>query len=65
MMMELWKKNRIVFLLMHLKKLSSLSKSQNKILFGLEIFRGILYKDILTLEKQEYVKTTHNVIFSI
>ena len=44
--------------------MSDLSKSQNKILFGLEIFQGILYKDILTLEKQEYVKTIHDVIFS-
>ena len=46
------------------RKMSDLSKSQNKILFGLEIFQGILYKDILTLEKQEYIKTMHNVIFS-
>ena len=46
------------------KKLSGLSKSQNEILFGLEIFRGILYKDVLTLEKQKYVETMHNVIFS-
>ncbi len=46
------------------RKLFSLSKSQNKILFGLEIFRGILYMDVLTLEKQEYVKTIHNEIFS-
>ena len=45
-------------------KLSSLSKSQNEILFGLEIFRGILYKDVLTLEKQEYEETIHNEIFS-
>lgn len=45
-------------------KMSDLSKSQNKILFGLDIFRGILYKDVLTLEKQEYIKTMHNVIFS-
>ena len=46
------------------RKMSDLSKSQNKILFGLEIFQGILYKDILTLEKQEYVKTINDVIFS-
>lgn len=45
------------------RKLCSLSKSQNKILFGLEIFRGILYKDIWTLEKQEYIETMHNMIF--
>lgn len=44
-------------------KLSGLSKSQNKILFGLEIFRGILYKDVMTLEKQEYVEGMHNLIF--
>lgn len=44
-------------------KLFDLSKSENKILFGLEIFKGILYKDILTLEKQEYVKTIHDGIF--
>lgn len=46
------------------RKMCDLSKCQNKILFDLEIFRGILYKDVLTLEKQEYIKTMHNVIFS-
>ncbi len=46
------------------KKLADLSKSQNKILFGLEIFQKVLYKAVFTLEKQEYVKTMHNVIFS-
>ena len=46
-------------------KLSSLSKSQNHILFDLEIFQGILYKEVLTLEKQEYIKIMHDVIFSI
>ena len=46
------------------RKLSGLSKSQNKILFGLEIFQGVLYKDVLTLEKQEYVKIMHDVIFT-
>lgn len=46
------------------RKLSDLSKSQNKILFDLEIFQGILYKNVLTLEKQEYIKTMHDAIFS-
>ena len=45
------------------RKLSDLSKSRNKILFDLEIFQGIFYKEVLTLEKQEYVKTMHDVIF--
>ena len=44
------------------RKLSDLSK-RNKILFDLEIFQEIFYKEVLTLEKQEYVKTMHDVIF--
>lgn len=44
-------------------KLNSFSKSGKNILFNLEIFKGILYKDIFTLEKQEYSKTMHQQIF--
>lgn len=45
-------------------KLSGLSNSRNNILFDLGIFCGKLYKNVLTIEKQEYEKTIHNVIFN-
>lgn len=44
-------------------KLSSLAKGGSKVLFNLDIYKGVLYKDILTLERQEYSKTMHKVIF--
>lgn len=45
-------------------KLSSFSKSQKRVLFDMDIFRGILYKDVLTIEKQEYLSKVHNAIFN-
>ena len=44
-------------------KLSSYANGGSKVLFNLDIFQGVLYKEVLTLEKQEYSKAMHNVIF--
>ena len=45
-------------------KMKQLAANQEQILFDLDIFKGFLYKDILTVEKDIYTKKYHRQIFS-
>lgn len=44
--------------------MKQLAENQEPILFDLDIFKGFLYKDILTVEKDIYTKKYHRQIFS-
>ncbi len=44
-------------------KMESLSMQEHRILFGLEIYRGILYKEIFTVEKEDFMKQIYKEIF--
>lgn len=46
-------------------KLNSFTKGGKSILFNLEVFQGVLYKEVFTLEKQEYSKVMHQKIFDM
>lgn len=45
------------------EKMYSFAGNNEEILFGLDIYKNVLYKDILTIEKQKFVNETFNMIF--
>ena len=45
-------------------KMAGLADGSDEILFRLEIFKGFLYKNIFTVEKDTYMKEYHRQIFS-
>lgn len=44
-------------------KLSELSGEKDNILFNLEIYKGILYKDVFTVEKVDFMNKIYPMIF--
>lgn len=45
------------------KKLAEWSGNEKSILFGLEIYKELLYRNIITVEKKEYIDRVHPYIF--
>lgn len=46
-------------------KLKNLSGSKTEILFDLDIYKDVLYKDVVTVEKTEFMNCIHPIIFGV
>lgn len=46
------------------RKLQGFSDGNRNILFELEIYKDVLYKDIYTVDKSEFIAGTHEMIFA-
>lgn len=45
-------------------KLLQFSENTQDILFGLDIYKGVLYKDVWTIDKTEFMSTKYSLLFS-
>ncbi|MDE6887070.1 MAG: hypothetical protein K2P45_00245 [Eubacterium sp.] len=45
------------------KKVGGWAGNRTRILFGLEIYKGVLYKEILTVDKNEFMEKKYSELF--
>lgn len=46
------------------EKISHMANQENSILFDLEKYKGVLYRDILTVEKRQFMNELFNMVFN-